>query len=72
MLIDTEDTIASQFEKLSCQISNAYEKSINGDTVFEDPCTEISMGERIPDPLDFFSSTNNLLIQDWKTNQKKY
>lgn len=68
MLIDTEDTIASQFEKLTSRINSSYDKSIQGDTVYEDPCTEISMGERIPDPVDFFSSTNHLLISDWKTN----
>jgi hypothetical protein len=69
MLIDTEDTISSQFEKLNSRISSSYEKSIEGDTVYEDPCTEISMGERIPDSVDFFSSTNHLLISDWQTNQ---
>ena len=57
-LIDTEDQITIQFERTSNKIRNAYSQSISGQSIYEDPCTEISMCERIPNPIELYSCTN--------------
>ena len=54
------------------RVQNSYEKSIIGDSVYEDPLTEISMCERIPDPVDFYSCTNHILLKDWEANSARY
>ncbi|TNV85284.1 hypothetical protein FGO68_gene11457 [Halteria grandinella] len=71
-LVDTEDYITQQFKRLSDCVKSAYNKSIRGTSIYEDPCTEISMGQRIPNPIDLFSCTNHLLLKDWTENEVRY
>ena len=54
------------------RVQTSFAKSLSGDSVYEDPLTEISMCERIPDPVDFFSCTNNFLLKDWETHSSRY
>jgi len=69
-LIDTEETISSQFELLSSRVTQCFETSLNGQSVYEDPCTEISMGEVVPQEL--YTCTSSILLNDWVRNEAQY
>lgn len=69
---EAEEYINHNIKRLSSNIQSAYDRSLSGESIYEDPFTEISMGERIPNPTDLFSCTNHLLIKDWTHNHARY
>ena len=71
-LIDTEDQIQSQFEMLGSKIKAFYDKSMTRNSIYDDPCTEISMSEKIPNAVEFYSCTNQILLKDWEDNMDWY